>query len=148
MFDKLFTRKKTEDSNVSPEDELRHAVSALLVEAARADDQYDDREKAIIDSALAATFDLSASDAGVLRRAGETAQAGALDIQRFTRVAKQMSHEQKIAFVERLWEVVLSDSVRDPFEDALIRRICGLIYLDDKESGAARSRVAARLDNP
>lgn len=145
MFDKLFGRKKVQDDGAAPEADPRHAVAALLVEAARADDHYDDREKAIIEHALAATFDLSAEEAGALRSAGEAAQADALDIQRFTRVAKQMSQEEKISFVERLWEIVLSDSVRDPFEDALIRRICGLIYLDDKESGAARSRVAARL---
>ncbi len=146
MFDKLFARKKPQADDVSPEAELRQAIAALLVEAACADDHYDDREKVIIESALAATFDLSASEAGALRSAGEAAQSDALDIQRFTRVAKQMSPEKKINFIESLWEIVLSDSVRDPFEDALIRRICGLIYLDDKESGAARSRVAARLE--
>ena len=146
MFDKLFGRKKDEEPAAAPENELHLAVAALLVEAARADDHYHDHEKVIIENALGATFDLSAAEAATLRGAGETAQADALDIQRFTRVAKQMSLEEKIAFVEQLWAIVLSDSVRDPFEDALIRRICGLIYLDDKESGAARSRVAARLD--
>ncbi len=147
MFEKLFARKNTQPEPESQEPELHKAIAALLVEAARADDHYDDREKTIIDKALAATCSLSPSDASALRLVGEAEQAGALDIQRFTKVAKQLSKEQKIAFVEQLWEVVLSDNVRDPFEDALIRRICGLIYLDDKESGAARTRVAARLQN-
>lgn len=147
MFDKLFKREnKSESKEEDAQTEFRHAIAALLVEAARVDDHYDDREKAIIDKSLAATFELTADEASILRAAGETAQDGALDIQRFTRVAKQMNQEEKIAFAERLWEIILSDGTRDPFEDALMRRICGLIYLDDKESGAARARVAERLD--
>ncbi len=145
MFGKLFSRDKKEGAGASEENELQLAVAALLVEAARADDHYEEREKVVIDSALAATFELSVDDAKALRAAGETAQGNALDIQRFTRVAKQLSHEEKITFVEQLWEIVLADAVRDPFEDTLIRRICGLIYLEDRESGAARARVAARL---
>jgi len=147
MFKKLFSREKTETNDQSQEDELRLAVAALLVEAARADDEYTEREQQLIDKALASTFEFSPEDAAGLRAKGETAQSSALDIQRFTRIAKQMSSEEKIAFAERLWEIILSDSVRDPFEDALMRRICGLIYLEDRDSGAARARVAARLNN-
>lgn len=152
MFGKLFSKNKSEDAPASEEGpasedgDLRRAVAALLVEAARADDHYEDREKTIIDSALAAMFDLAGAEAGALRAEGEKAQGEALDIQRFTRVAKQLDAAEKITFVEQLWEIVLSDAVRDPYEDALMRRICGLIYLDDRESGAARKRVAARLD--
>ena len=145
MFDKLFSRKKKDAGDPAPEDEIRLAVAALLVEAARADEHYDDREKRLIDGFLTAEFELSAEDAAGLRTQGEEAQAGALDIQRFTRIAKQLPAERKIAFVERLWEIVLSDAVRDPYEDALIRRICGLIYVEDRESGAARARVEERL---
>jgi uncharacterized tellurite resistance protein B-like protein len=145
IFKTLFSRGERPDVENRPEDDFRLAVAALLVEAARADDQYDEREAAIIEKSLAATFDLSHDEATSLRTAGEAAQMSALDIQRFTRVAKQMSAEEKVAFVERLWEIVLSDGERDPFEDALMRRICGLIYLDDRESGAARARVAAKL---
>lgn len=145
MFDKLFNRNKDEKAPENEEQEMRKAVAALFVEAARADDDYTDKERAIIDKALAAIFELPAADATTLRSAGEAAQDGALDIQRFTRTAKEMSTAEKITFVERLWEIVLSDGDRDPFEDTLIRRICGLIYLDDKESGAARARVAARM---
>lgn len=145
MFDKLFGRKKDDGQNESDETQFRQAIAALLVEAAKADNHYEDQEKAIIDKSLAGMFELSPGDAAKLRTAGETAQDEALDIQRFTRHAKQMSQEEKIAFAERMWEIILSDGERDPFEDALMRRLCGLIYLDDQESGAARARVAARL---
>ncbi len=146
MFDKLFSRKKDVAGDSTPEDELRLAVAALLVEAARADEHDDYRERRLIDETLSGEFSLSAEEAASLRAQGEQAQAAALDIQRFTRTAKQLPDDRKIAFVERLWEIVLSDAVRDPYEDALIRRICGLIYVEDRESGAARARIEARLN--
>jgi uncharacterized tellurite resistance protein B-like protein len=124
---------------------MQLAVAALLVEAARADERYDEGEKAIIDQSLMAKFALSQQAAQTLRAAGEEAQASALDIQRFTRIAKEMSAEEKVAFIEQLWEIVLSDGERDSYEDTLMRRICGLIYLEDRDSGQARIRVAARL---
>lgn len=149
MLDKLFSRLKGADAEDSaPQDEtndLQRAVAALFVEAARADENYEEREKAIIDKSLAAKFSLSLNDAAALRAEGEEAQSGAMDIQRFTRHAKELSKEDKIALIEQLWEVILSDGDRDPFEDTLMRRICGLIYVDDRVSGEARQRVEARI---
>jgi uncharacterized tellurite resistance protein B-like protein len=147
MFKKLFSKPKTQVKPSAPPDTepMQLAVAALLVEAARADERYDEGEKAIIDQSLMAKFALSQAAAQALRAAGEEAQASALDIQRFTRIAKEMSAEEKIAFIEQLWEIVLSDGERDSYEDTLMRRICGLIYLEDRDSGKARIRVAARL---
>ena len=48
--------------------------------------------------------------------------------------------------VEMLWEVVLADGILHAYEDQLLRRIGGLIYVDDRERGAARKRVAARIE--
>lgn len=144
MFRKIFGGP--EKSEKAPEaDERPLAVAALMVEAARADERYDVREAAIIDRSLASLYDLSAEQAAELRGRAEDKQRDALDIQRFTRIAKEMATEEKISLVEILWEIVLSDGERDPFEDALIRRVCGLIYLDDPQSGAARARVEERL---
>jgi uncharacterized tellurite resistance protein B-like protein len=147
MFKKLFSKPKAQVTTSAPPDTepMQLAVAALLVEAARADERYDEGEKAIIDQSLMAKFALSQEAAQALRAAGEEAQASALDIQRFTRIAKAMSGEEKIAFIEQLWEIVLSDGERDSYEDTLMRRICGLIYLEDRDSGQARIRVAARL---
>lgn len=146
MFDKLFPKKpKAAEASDQSGDPMQIAVAALLVEAARADEKYEDHETAIIDKFLSAKFSLDPDASRALRAKAEEAQASALDIQRFTRVAKEMAEEDKLALIEHLWEIVLSDGERDPFEDTLIRRICGLIYVDDKDSGAARARVAARL---
>jgi len=146
MFKKLFG-----NNNIQPEaaanttDPMQLALATLFVEAARADEKYEDHEIAIIDKFLAAKFSLSPDAVQSLRAQAEETQANALDIQRYTKTAKEMSGDDKIAFIEQLWEIVLSDGDRDPFEDTLIRRICGLIYVEDRDSGAARARVAARL---
>lgn len=146
MFDKLFGRKAKKEENTETEISLALAVAALLVEAARADDRYLDTEKAMIDRALAQSFNLSENEAKDLRADAETRQAAALDIQQFTRIAKDMDEERKTVFVEHLWEITLCDGDKDAFEDSLIRRICGLIYFDDRASGEARARVAKRLN--
>ncbi len=148
MFDKIFKKMRTGSDAPTQEDEadaMQVALAALCVEAARADEDYETREIAIIDRFLARRFSLTAEGAAALRGKAETVQSDALDIQRFTRIAKEMSEDEKIGFIEHLWEIVLSDGNRDPFEDTLIRRICGLIYVSDPASGAARARVAARL---
>lgn len=146
MFEKLFGRLTKKAAPETPKaDDLPLAVAALMVEAARADERYEAREAALIDKALIRKFALDAAAAAALREKAEAVQADANDILRFTRVAKAMSREEKIAMVEALWEIVLSDGDRDAFEDTLIRRICGLIYLDDQDSGAARQRAAGRL---
>lgn len=145
MFDKLFARFQSEASDKSEDAGLELAFAALLVEAARIDEDYADKERMIIESALKKRFGLSDADCTALRARAEAAQAGATDIQRFTKVAKAMTRAEKVELIEELWEIVLSDGARDPYEETLIRQICGLIYVDDQDSGAARARVAARL---
>lgn len=145
MFDKLFDRFKNEEPQAGAENRLELAFAALLVEAARVDEDYADNEVALIDRALMKRFGLGAAEAAALRSQAETAQEGATDIQRFTKVAKAMTREEKVELIEELWEIVLSDGTRDPYEETLIRQICGLIYVDDQDSGSARARVAARL---
>lgn len=126
---------------------MQLAVAALLVEAARADQHYEDREKHLIDSFLWAHFGLDPLKAGALRAEAEAAQAVATDVHRFTRVAKGMAPDDKIRLVEGLWRIVLADNQRDAHEDALIRRVCGLIYVSDPDSGAARQRASNALQS-
>ena len=150
MVKKLFSKKTAAETGRNDAandvgDELALAIAALMVEAARADDHYEEREKTIITRGLATMFELKDDAAAALCASAEKSQAEALDIQRFTRIAKTMTADDKITFLETMWEIILSDGERDPYEDTLMRRICGLIYVEDRESGHARARVEARL---
>ncbi len=124
----------------------RTALAALLVEAAHADGTYDAEESARIARVLATRYDLSAAEAAALRAEGEAALAEALDLVRFTRVVKKaVPHEERVRVIEAVWEVVYADGVREMHESALIRKLCGLLHIADREAGLARQRVAARL---
>lgn len=147
MLDKLFERFSSQPSapKEPKTDPLQLAFAALLVEAARADENYAGEEIAIINRSLRNKFSLSETEAAALREKAEAVQEQATDIHRFTRIAKEMSQDEKISLVEEIWAIILSDGDRDSYEDTLVRRICGLIYVDDRESGEARLRVEARL---
>ncbi len=122
---------------------IRMAVAGLLVEAARADETYDAKEAMLIDKALAAQFGIDAQAAADARAEAEHAQAAALDVHQFTKIAKTMAYADRVRLIETMWRIVISDDDRDPHEDALIRRVCGLLYVEDKDSGRARQRAEA-----
>ena len=64
----------------------------------------------------------------------------------FTRLAvERMDPQQRIGLIEMLWEVAYADGVLDPEEDALLRRVAGLIYVSDADRVATRLRVTERL---
>ncbi len=124
----------------------RAALAAILVEAAHADGSYDAEDAERIAQVLATRFDLSAAAAAILRAEGEVAQAQAVDLVRFTRAVKNaVAHEERVGVIEAVWEVVYADGVREMHESALIRMLCGLLHIEDREAGLARQRVAARL---
>ncbi|MEO0400374.1 MAG: TerB family tellurite resistance protein [Pseudomonadota bacterium] len=125
------------------DEERRLAAAALMIEAASADANYAAKERAIITQALASQFSLSQEAAGRLAEEAESAVQAANDLHRFTKHAKQFSDAEKTTLVETLWRIILSDDVRDPYEDAFMRRLCGLIYVSDVASGEARQRALA-----
>jgi uncharacterized tellurite resistance protein B-like protein len=63
-------------------------------------------------------------------------------------INERLGRERRIELIEMLWEVAYADGVLDPLEDTLLRRIGGLIDVPDRERGAARLRVLARLGIP
>jgi uncharacterized tellurite resistance protein B-like protein len=127
-------------------DELEIALTALLIEAAYSDDHFDDAERAVIARLIEHRFRLSRADARSLLAAAEAAAADSAELFHFTRIINErLAPEERIQLVEMLWEVAYADRVLDEFEDSLLRRVGGLIYVPDRERGAARQRVLKRL---
>lgn len=146
MLDRLI---KSLTSGPAPEDTGppadRIAIAAILVEAARADDQYLDAERAMIDGILMDRYGVDTAGAKALREDGEAAQAEATDIVRFTRVLKDaIPYEDRVSVIEAVWRVVYADDDRDADEANLIRRLCGLLYVPDRDAGLARQRVRSQ----
>jgi uncharacterized tellurite resistance protein B-like protein len=126
--------------------ELQIALAVLLVEAACSDDHFDATERGVIARILERRFNLSHADAYALLAAGEAVASKAVELFHFTRtINKQLSFEQRVELIEMLWEVAYSDGVLNEYEDSLLRRVGGLIYVPDRERGTARQRVLRRL---
>ncbi|MEM8949508.1 MAG: TerB family tellurite resistance protein [Pseudomonadota bacterium] len=151
----MFARLKSLLSEPSPDEsgarqhsfeEKQLAAAALMVEAANLDDDFDASERTRIEALLQEQFSLSAEEAGDLLSAGEKASSDSVEWQGFTRAIKDgFEPEERIALIEMLWEVAYADGRLHDYEASLIRRITGLLYVSDRDSGEARKRVRARL---
>jgi len=127
-------------------DDVRLAAAALLIEAARLDGPIQATEQKRILDLLCRRFGLDATAAGELLAAATVEQARSSQLVRFTRTIKdEFGPQQRIDFIEMLWEVAYADAHLHPYEANLLRRVAGLIYVPDQESGAARKRVLVRL---
>lgn len=125
---------------------LEVAVAALLVRAATTDAEFAEAERNAIRRIIAESFHLSPWDVDRLVAEAEAEEARTMDLFRWTQAIKRDYDEQeRIALIEKMWEVVYADGVLDDFEANLLRRVAGLIYVPDRESGQARQRVMARL---
>jgi uncharacterized tellurite resistance protein B-like protein len=147
MFDLLrnVLRGEPAGSTASKQDEQQVAVGALLVEAALRDDTFDAAESIAISRILAARFQLSADETTALLKTAEEAKSNTLELFGFIRKLKNMDEAQRIEMIEMLWEVAYADGVLDAHEDAMIRKIAGLLYVSDFDRGAARRRVREKL---
>jgi uncharacterized tellurite resistance protein B-like protein len=118
----------------------------LLVEAAYSHDHFEEAERAVIGRLVERRFNLSHSDARRLLAAAEVTASESAELFHFTRIINErLSFEQRVELIEMLWEVAYADGALDEYEDSLLRRVGGLIYVPDRERGMARQRVLARL---
>jgi uncharacterized tellurite resistance protein B-like protein len=148
MIDRMLgwlTGASSDDAD-KPPDELELALAALLVEVAESHDHFDERERSAIARLLARRFNLSATGARSLLAAGEREADRSAELFHFTKIINErLSFQQRIELIEMLWEVAYADGVLDEYEDTLLRRVGGLIYIPDPERGMARQRVLKRL---
>jgi len=127
-------------------DDVQLAAATLLVEAARMDNTIGTGERARILDLLEQRFSLSSKDADELLAAAETETEGPAQWHRFTSTLKdRFSEEERIQMIEMLWEVVYADGELHDLEASLLRRVGGLLYVSDRDRGAARMRVIKRL---
>jgi len=128
------------------EADKRLAAAALLVETAVMDGDFDEAERTTVTSLLRERFGLDATAAEELVGDAESRTSESLGVFRFTSAAKShFSHEERVELIEMLWDVAYADGILHDYEDNLLRRVAGLIYVTDRERGDARKRVLARL---
>ena len=115
-------------------------IACLLIHAAKIDENYTQEEKEIIKKTVNKLYpDLNNLDEIVLK--AEQKENDSNHIQEFTKDVKSLSVENKIIIVETLWRIILSDGKSDIYENNLMRRLAGLLYLDDKVVGEIKVKV-------
>ena len=136
MFKKIFKKQKKESS-----DNKNILIAALLIHAAKTDENYTDIEKKIIKRALVDLFNIGSDQAEELMKHAEKKEEQSNQIVEFTKEIKKYSMESRLKIIEIIWKIVYSDGTSDSYESNLIRRICGLLYVSDKDNGIIKNKV-------
>ena len=105
-------------------------VTALLIHAAKIDEQYSDHEKKLIKEFIK-SYLKNGNDDETLKKAEEI-ENNSNQLLSFTSLIKKNTTEVKSDIIEHLWKIIISDNTIDQYESNLMRRICGLIYFPDK----------------
>ena len=116
-------------------------IAALLIHAAKIDEIYSDHEKKIIIDFIDNNMKDKSQSQKILTEA-EILEADSNQLLNYTKIIKDGSLEIKKEIVEQLWKILISDNSVDQYESNLMRRICGLIYFSDKDSGEIRMRLS------
>tara|TARA_Y100000816_G_C25667429_1_gene353920 strand:+ start:62 stop:484 length:423 start_codon:yes stop_codon:yes gene_type:complete len=115
-------------------------IACLLIHAAKIDENYTSEEREIIKKTVKKLYPDLVNLDDIIKQA-EKKENDSNHIQEFTRDAKSLSMENKIIIVETLWRIILSDGKSDIYENNLMRRLAGLLYLDDKIVGETKMKI-------
>ena len=115
-------------------------IAALLIHAAKIDEIYSEKEKKIIFSFVKSNLNDEASVDKIIQEA-ESLEKNSNQLLNYTKIIKDSSIKIKSEIIEQLWKILISDNNVDLYESNLMRRICGLIYFSDKESGEIKMRL-------
>jgi uncharacterized tellurite resistance protein B-like protein len=130
--------KKKKETNSDEKDVL---IAALLIHAAKIDEIYTDDEKDIIKKALIDLNKINIEQAEKILKLAEKKEEESNQIVEFTKEIKKQPMEFRLKIIEIIWKIVYSDKTNDNYESNLIRRICGLLYISDKDNGIIRTKV-------
>ena len=114
-------------------------VTALLIHAAKIDEQYSDHEKKLIKEFIK-SYLKNGNDDEILKKAEEI-ENNSNQLLSFTSLIKKNTTEVKSDIIEHLWKIIISDNTIDQYESNLMRRVCGLIYFEDKMCAEIKLRL-------
>jgi len=135
----FFKENKNDDSELIK-------ICALLVHAAKIDENYTNDEKDIIKKTLINITKTKINIDDILEKA-EKMETDSNQILEFTKEVKNMSHEDKIKIVETLWKIIYSNNEADIYETGLMRRLGGLLYIDSKSMGIIKEKIKNKISS-
>ena len=142
MF-KFFKNDNSKDYTKKNE-ELLTKTASLLIHAAKIDENYTDNEKKIIKKTLI-QLGINESKVDQIMLIAEINEEKSNQILDFTREIKNADSEFKIKITETLWSIIYSNKEADMYESNLMRRLSGLLYLDNKMMGEIKEKVKKKF---
>ena len=119
-------------------------IAALLIHVAKIDENYTKKEREVIKKAIIELGEKNEMVDSVLIEA-EKMEKESNQILNFTKEVKNLDKDSKIKIVETLWTIIYSDSNADMYENSLMRRLTGLLYLDPMTVGDIKKKVINNL---
>ena len=134
MFSFFKKDNKSRNNNISI-----ISITSLLVHAARIDENYSEKEKQIIKDTL---IKLGSNEDNIeqIFKQAENLEKNSNQILEFTKEAKNLDYEKKLIIIEALWSIIYSDKDADMYEENLMRRLSGLLYLDKTAVGDIKKK--------
>ena len=133
----FFKKDNNEVNNLSK-------VAALLIHAAKIDENFSESEETIIRQAL---IQLGANNENLEKifTDGKKIEENSNQILEFTREVKNMEENDKLKIIETLWKIIYSNNEADVYETSLMRRLGGLLYIDSKLMGDIKEKIKNKI---
>ena len=116
-------------------------ICALFIHAAKMDENYTDKEKSIILKALSDISDKKESYLKIVLEEAEKKENQSNQILEFTKEIKRSEKNFRLKILEVLWKIIYSDGISDMYESSLMRKLSGLLYVSDKETGDIKQSI-------
>ena len=129
----MFFKKNKNDDNLIK-------IGALLIHAAKIDEDYSREEEEIIKEALLKICNNEKNIDEILIKAKDL-EENSNQILDFTKEVKNMDNKMKIEIIETLWQIIYSNKNADMYETSLMRKLGGLLYIDNKTMGDIKEKI-------
>ena len=135
----FFKKSSTETKNT-----FLVKVCALLIHAAKIDQNYTEKEEEIIKKTL---LELAAKKETITQtiKEAKSIEENSIQILDFTKEVKKFTETDKIKIIEALWSIIYSNNEADIYETNLMRRLAGLLYIDSSTMGDIKDRIKKKL---
>ena len=149
IFKSAVSNIKNKEKGVHKEEvKALSSIVDLLVEAASVDGNIGDEEISHISLILRKQLNIEETEAKKILQEAIFKSQDQIEIWSKTHdIRKEMDYEERLNIVELMWEIVLVDAVLDVFESQLMRRVAGLLFVSDFDSGSCKKRAIAKLQN-
>ncbi|WP_413110203.1 TerB family tellurite resistance protein [Thaumasiovibrio sp. DFM-14] len=117
------------------------AMASLLCEVSRADNTIDEKEHLAKIHQLQLLLDITEQEASMLLQQAKSHSEKAISLYDFTSKLRELGQDERYLLIEAMWQVAYADGVLDPLEEAVIRQVADLIYLDHSEYIRAKLSV-------